>query len=523
MSQLQGIVLCGLALLYVSGAMPFRTNILDGRINNIARQAKTADIESFMNKSVNPCDDFYEFSCGNWAVVNKASRKKMTTGLFEKLNEARDQKLRVLLNKEDKFRLREHRIDLIVKDFYKSCMAVTEIDRSLQEQYKQLIDQFGSMPVLHGDNWSEADFDWVETVSKINFNFGVTILIGAEVTIDIANNKVNVVYISEQEFPLITRSMYLSNHTAVYRKNYQTMMASNLETFLGVEKKLANKTAKELMEFEVQLAHGLVSETEDLNLAQLTQLTSLSEMQQLYAPVIDVERLVNVSLNERVENVYNYNSKYHENVIKVLRRTPKQVVANYIFYRLVNEFFFTPGKTEAEKVEKCIAETNKHFANVLDNLIFRNYNTNATSSDIETMWTELKTVFKQMLQTDTSLNWINNQTRTTAIEKLDKMVLKINSYDLDELSKDFKKLYIYEDNFILNKRNIKWNDAYQNRDQLNKPVKPLDDALLSTSPANILMENIIKIPVALLQPHFLWADSYPNAIKFGTLASLIGH
>lgn len=527
MNPIGCIILYGLTLLYFSGAVPYKPTepdtLSNDYVKNTMRHAKAAEMASFMNKTVDPCDDFYQFSCGNWAVLNKASLTKLTTGLFERLSEGFDRKLRVVLNEANRNKNNESPVDTLVRNFYKSCMQIKEIDEALQEGFKSIVEEFGSMPVLQGNNWSEAGFNWVDTVSKIANYYGVQVLMGVEVTKDFANNKVHAVYIGEQEFPLETRSMYLGNHTAVYRRNYKNIIATNLKNFLGVEEKLAVETAQELLDFEVQLAHGLVSETEDFNLAELSKKMTLTEMQRLYAPDIDVVRLVNGTLGVLVENVYNYNPQFQENLIKVLSRTPKRIVANYIFYRLLTEFSFKPGKTEKEKEDKCITETKKHFAKILDNLVYRSYNTNATSSDVETIWTELKTVFKLKLQTDTSLNWINSQTRDYAIEKLDKMTLTINSYDLKELVEEFKNLYIHENNFILNLREIKRHDAFEKRDQLNKPVKPLDDAMLSTSPANVLMENTIKIPVALLQPYFLWGASYPSAIKFGTLASFIAH
>lgn len=491
-------------------------------MKQLLQHAKAAEISSFMKPNVDPCDDFYEFSCGEWIAINRASRQKLTTGQFERLAEGLDRKLKILLNKDDQDEVPQ--TDKLVKNFYKSCMKITEIDEPLQQKYKSIIEEFGTMPVLEGADWSEDSFDWVETVSKIAFTYGITIIIGAEVTKDFANNQVNVAYVGQQEFPLESRSMYLSNHTAVYRENYKNMMASHLKTLLGVKKDLAQETAEELIDFEVELAKGLISDTEDISLGNLTTLMNLTEMHRLYAPDIDIERLVKGCLGVRVEKAYDYNPEYQKNLIKVLQRTSKRVVANYIFYSLVDEFFFEPSKTKAKKEEECTAETKKHFAKILDNLVFRNYNNNATSNDIKTIWSELKTVFREQLLTDNSLNWINSQIRNLAVEKLDAMTLEINSYDLEELIAEYKTLNITVDDFLLNQRRIKGLAAFQNRDLLNKPVKPLEASeILTFTPANILVENTIKIPVALLQPFYLWGASYPSAIKFGTLAYLIGH
>jgi len=85
-------------------------------------------------------------------------------------------------------------------------------------------------------------------------------------------------------------------------------------------------------------------------------------------------------------------------------------------------------------------------------------------------------------------------------------------------------MHLQNENYISNLKNLFKVKALRARQLLNQPAKPLEAAeILSFTPANLLVENLIKVPVALLQPYYLWASSYPKAIKFGAFASLIGH
>jgi len=85
-------------------------------------------------------------------------------------------------------------------------------------------------------------------------------------------------------------------------------------------------------------------------------------------------------------------------------------------------------------------------------------------------------------------------------------------------------MHLQDQHIVDNLNNVFTTLAQENRELLNQPVKTMDyGSLLSLSPVNILLENVIKVPVALLQPYYFWASSYPNAIKFGGLGSVIGH
>ncbi|KAL7727476.1 hypothetical protein ACLKA6_017590 [Drosophila palustris] len=441
-------------------------------IDGVKRQAKAAEIKSFMNENIDPCTNFYEFACGKWARINKANGNHLTTGVFERLSDALERKMRQTLNKEDKEQ--DTPEDKQVRDFYKSCIRVTSIDEEYRNELKSLIEMFGTMPVLEGENWNDSDFDWLNTTAHISLHYGLNIILGTEVLKDLVDNKVNVVYIEEQDFPLESRSMYLDDKTDDYRKLYAEIMASKLIAYLDVEEKLALKTARELMNLEVQLANGLLSESDDVPLIEIAIHTTLEEMQRKYAPTINVKHLVDIS---------------------------------------------------AKREENCLTETKRYFSKNLDNMIYRRYNNNeATISDVELIWSELKDTFKMKLQSDRSLNWITNRTRDVAIKKLAAMKLQINSYADEDLSEDFKGIHLQDENYIDNLKNVLRVGASMARELLHKPAKPLEAGeVLSFTPANILMENMIKVPVALLQPYYLWASSYPNAIKFGTLASLIGH
>ncbi|EDW98376.2 uncharacterized protein Dyak_GE23808 [Drosophila yakuba] len=493
-------------------------------ITELLRQAKTAEIESFMDQKADPCNDFYDFSCGNYNRINSASSMQVvTTGTFETLTKGLNRKiLKMLSTPHDAHDTPE---DIQVKHFYESCLRINELNSTYSEKLKRLIAEFGTMPMLEGSSWQEDDFDWLGTSARMSYRYGVTPILASEVSKDYGSNTRNRIYLSQQDFPLESRSMYVDEATAVYRQKYRVNIQRTLQRFLGVKMELAKKTAKELLDFEVDLAHGIVDESEGIELTELAQLVTVEDMQKRYSPTLDIERFLFVAMGERIsDQIYEFNSRYQQNLVEVIKRTPKRTVANYIFFRLVMEFVESfPEKPEKQK-KACVELTKKYFAKSMDNMFYRRYNNEKSTREIESIWRQLKSTFDETLRFSPALDWIEPSTRNLAIAKLQAMTLEVNSYSDVNFTEEFEDLNLQSDDFVENVRYTSILYAKQNRELLHKPGQPFEAGpQLSYTPANILIENTIKIPVALLQPFYIWSEVYPNAVIFGTLASLIGH
>ncbi|XP_017006145.2 neprilysin-4-like [Drosophila takahashii] len=478
-------------------------------MKELLRQAKTAEIESFMNQEADPCNDFYSFSCGNYARINPApSLGVSSTGLFETIAKGLDRKILKMLTAANN--IHETPEDKQVKHFYESCLRIERLNFPIK--MKQLIQEFGKMPVLDGSSWQESDFDWLNTTASIAHRYGIGSLINVQVSKDLDNNERNRIYIKEQKFPLETRSMYVDKATASYRQRYRVNIQRTLEQFLDVKRELVMQTSKELIDFEVELAKGLKDD-------------SSLKGEKLLTPTLDIKRLIFLSLGERIsesDGIPDFKNRYQKNLLEVIECTPKRTVANYIYFRLIREFVKSIPGTSENLEKACVNLTKKFFAKNLDNMFYRLYNNEKYARDINIMWHKLKSTFEEILQSSPALYWIEPSTRNLTIAKLRAMILEVNNYADYNFTEEFAELNLQSSDYLENVRQVKMVRAKQMREMLHKPAKPLEDEL-SFSPANILIENTIKIPVALLQPFYLWSEVYPNAVMFGSLAYLIGH
>lgn len=85
-------------------------------------------MKRFMNETVDPCNDFYQYACGNWGHYNPIPKDKSGYDTFEMLRESLDTVLRELLEDTVDPVQTDYQKDAIVKakQLFQSCMNYGE-------------------------------------------------------------------------------------------------------------------------------------------------------------------------------------------------------------------------------------------------------------------------------------------------------------------------------------------------------------------------------------------------------------
>lgn len=479
----------------------------------ISRQAKAAEIHVMLNTKVDPCIDFYQYACGNWHRHHPAQLfNHLMTDRFQLIASAFDRRLQLILNEPR----RDDVVETKLKNFYHACQLVERDEVRYKVALQRTYQEFGKLPMLDGEDWKNEEFSWWEAVAKIQYKYGKQIILAVDIMADIVNNTGNKVYIGPPDFSI-------SSGIKILSMLHEITTVKHMKRFFGIEETKGKKITKELINFERALVRGGSDSRQGLTLHDLLLLKPVGELREIYNENLDLVKFLELALGtEQVpEFVYIYDEKYLNSVVKIIAETPPHVVANYILWQMLQPYIVDVKKGNMAKW--CVERTKKYFGKYVDYMVYQRYRNPSVEKEVHDMWNEVRDVFRSELRGN-KLDWIIDSTRDYALEKLDSMNLYINSYESENFTAEYEGIQLTRNNYVENVQEILQLESRRKLQRQNGSVVPLEAPEVFTfTPVYNVLENNIKIPVALLQPRYFWGTHYPQALKYATLGYLIAH
>ncbi|KAK5643359.1 hypothetical protein RI129_007204 [Pyrocoelia pectoralis] len=180
-----------------------------------------ANLKLSMDLSVNPCDDFYKFTCGRW------SNEHPNHGWYPHFSsfETADEKVAISVleflksNMSNKYPLPVRQ----AKDLYLSCMDTATLDKLGYNGIIKYLHEV-KLPVMPNffNKTAHADFkfDWIKVEVALKKTFAMDNFIGLLVDADIYNRSRNVIYMGTPDSPCPLPSPVKSkNNQKIARRN----------------------------------------------------------------------------------------------------------------------------------------------------------------------------------------------------------------------------------------------------------------------------------------------------------------
>ncbi|XP_017083170.2 neprilysin-1 [Drosophila eugracilis] len=472
----------------------------------IMRVAKSAEMRSFIDADVNPCDDFDGYACGNFRKINAATEEKDSNFDLRMFDNYR-RRVRQLLNEP---RISTDRpMELRVKYFYESCLDTAALRTKQRSHLLSVLREFGGMPAVEGKEWDYAGFDALETMAQLLRRYGKLTLLGVYVSPDFSNSQMNRLYLGQRDGMIF---------------DYVYHLRLQLQNLLGLSKEQAEETANEIFELHIQLSRSVLEHGKPLDPRLKNHLTTLSNISEANGPTLNLTRFVSTWLGHEYNlPVYESVPIYLFQLKNILLSTPNHVLANYMLSTLLADFDIDIDKDKQEEI--CAEKITELFPAVIDHLVYHSLEQQSPhmANELNNLWVELKASFEEMLSSP-DLKWLEEQTRKELLEKLKSMSFEIAGSQAVDFEERYGALVVSSADYYGNVQRLLEVKASDLRADLMRESRKRNfykDVI--ESPVYITESNMVVLPTAYMQQRYLWDDVYPAAFKYGTLGLLLSH
>ncbi|KAG8183510.1 hypothetical protein JTE90_003860 [Oedothorax gibbosus] len=503
-----------------------------------------AYILNSMDESVDPCEDFYQFSCGGWLERHAIPEDKSSVSVFSEVQEEVYLKLKVLLDK--KLDGSEPESVRLIKEMYDSCMDLKSIESVGSEPLQTVLKSLGGWPVVEGDKWDDSKFDWIDTlISFRRLGYSHRLLMDLWVIVDNRNNTMHIIQLDQASLGVRDRTYLIRGLNDTTTAAYFKMMVKAAEK-LGAEPQRAEKELREALDFEIALAKFSLPREERRNISRLYNKYTVKKLAEL-VPTINWMKYFNELLEHPITENETVIVPVPDFIIRfadLILETDKRVVANYMMYRLTFQTLFVLSKEWRELVDEYSAvlsgkNQEKPRWELCVGSLYSNLHIALSSSYVKHFFKDfskhsalelVKYISKEFQSTLDDLDWMDKDTKMQAMEKA-KSIKPYIGYPQELLNntlvmEHYKKLTVTNESYYDNIMRLgKWSTDYA-FSQLRKPnIKGAWNEHAWSAIVNAFydrLENSIDFPAGILQSPFFNKDR-PHYLNFGAIGFLIGH
>lgn len=512
-----------LALFLCAGAAIAQT----GTAPSAPKAVPSLDL-SAIDKNVDPCTDFYEYSCGNWRKQNPIPSDQVRWARsFSLLSERNRYLLYQQLEEAAKPSAKRSKLEAQYGDYYAACMNTS------------LVEQKGITPIQPTLNRIAA----LAEKKQIAFLLGDLQSQGSQVGIfrfgvqqDEKDSTRQIAGTGQGGLTLPDRDYYIEKNPRfeAIRKQYIEHM-TKMFVLAGDAQDKAAAEAEAVLKIETALAVGSTSRVELRNPEARYHILGVDELQKLSPSFSWQDYLKSVKIG-KFETLNVSTPNFFKALNTELDSESLDAWKSYLRWRVLTEaapylsskfdaenFNFTGKilggqKEQAPRWKRCTILTDNALGEAVGQDWVKKNFPPAAKASMDKLVAALEKSLGEDIKT---LPWMSDETKKAAEEKLK---LFRNKIGYPEKWRDYSSLTVKADDFL---GNLQRSSTFHRNYNLAKLGKPVDEKEWSMTPPTVNAYyspsmNDINFPAGILQPPFFEVTADP-AVNFGGIGVVIGH
>jgi putative endopeptidase len=477
-----------------------------------------------MDRSVDPCVDFFQYSCGGWIKHNPIPPDQSSWDTYSKMQDENRGRLRGILEAAAAPDANRDAATQKIGDYYSSCTDEKAIEAKGAEPLKPALDRIAQLT----SKTEIADVAAAMVHDNVLFRF--------DSSQDYRDASQVIAEADQGGLGLPDRDYYVKDDkkSVDLRAEYVTHVQKMFE-LLGDQADVAATEAQTVMRIETALAKGSMTRVERRDPKNLDHKMTSGELEkispdfrwQVYFTKVGLPSLgsLNVvspgffkAMNEQLEKEGLADWKVY------MRWHLVHADAPFLSSTFLNENFAFYGKTLRGQQElqprwkRCTEYVDDDLGEALGQVYVEKYFSPAAKQEALKMVKEIDTAMAQDID---ALPWMSAVTKQQALVKLHGMANKIGYPDK---WRDYSKLEIVRGDEL---GNVERARNFEFARQLAKIGKPLDRGEWDMTPPTVNayynpQMNDINFPAGVLQPPAFdpASDAAPN---YGDTGGTIGH
>jgi putative endopeptidase len=479
-----------------------------------------------LDRSVDPCVDFYKFSCGGWEKNNPIPADQAGWSVYAKLGNENEQFLWGILEDDAKAQNRTP-VQQKVGDYFAACMNTSAIDALGDKPIRPALSEIAAL---------KTRAKVISALTRLHHEYAGSFFFRSGTGQDAADSSTIIVELGAGGLGLPDRDYYTkTDEKSVKIREQYAAFIQQLLTLTGESAHQAKADADATLKIETALAKASLTRVQRRDPHNTYHMETIAELAK-QTPSIDWPLYFKVQGAPDLAKLNVSQPEFMKAVEAELTTEDVAALRGYLRFHLVSavapalahrfeqanfDFFSKTLRgipAMPPRWKTCTRNVDRSLGEALGQEFVRRTFSADTKAKTQLMTEQIETAMQHEIE---NLPWMSDATKTEALRKLHAIRNKIGYPDK---WRDYSALEVKPNDYI---GNVLRSRRFEEAREWNKLGKPVDRDEWGMSPPTVNayfspQMNDINFPAGVLQPP-LYDPKEDDAPNYGNTGATIGH